>query len=303
MSTTQKNIDDITRTKTALTGDERLPGRDSTGDFKITVENMISSVRSVYPAEEMKMFSVHKEISETFPWFNMSYPDQNWTTDHYATEFIDEMRSRKVIYDEMNTNVSSFTGSWSSGVFTLDNNTANNAMIAELAEEYLFAGSPVTNWRLLNDGTYDFNIIAITVASREIEVSTADHTPTGTSIEIYLHRVYGSTTSARHHSWAGLGLYMIGGNKVSGLRRRDAMQRITGTFGRTSTVGVNLNSGELSGAFSQKSSRSYKTSDAVGTSYNIKFDSADSPDARTATKTRIESGTLSLYLYVGSYTA
>lgn len=300
MSTTHKTIDDITRTKTALTGDERLPGRDSTGDFKITVENMISSVQSVYLAEEMKLFSVHKAISETFPWFNMSLPDQNWTTDHYATDFIDEMRSRKVIYDEMNTNVSSFTGSWSSGVFTLDNNTANNAMLAELAEEYLFAGSPTTNWRLLNDGTYDFNITAISTVSRQITVSTADHSPTGTSISIYLHRVYNSTTSARHHSWAGLGLYMIGGGKVSGLRRRDAMQQITGSRAGVRALAAGTNTGAFGSTTESNTNYGGSSSAAVIT---LNFDSANSPQARTDAKTRIESGTLNIYLYVGSYRA
>lgn len=238
----------------------------------------------------------HTAISSSFPWFNMSLPDQNWTTDHYSADFIAEMRSRKVIYDELDTAVSSFTGSWSSGTFTLDNNTANNAMLAELAEEYLFAGSPTTNWRLLNDGTYDYNVTGITVASRQITVSTADHTPSGTSIEIYLHRVYGSTTSARHHSWAGLGLYMIGGNKVSGLRRRDALQQFVWKKSGTGTAtGQTLNS-DAGGNYPMP------WGNTTGTDQSS-FWAAASGTLRTASKTRIESGTLSLYLYVGSYTA
>ena len=295
MATTHKTIDDIIRTKTALTGDERVPGRDSSGDFKITVGNMISSVQSVYLAEEMKIFSVYKEISATFPWFCMSLPDQNWTTDHYSADFIAEMRSRKVIYDELDTNVSSFTGSWSTGVFTLDDNTANNAMLAELAEEYLFAGSPVTNWRLLNDGTYDYNVTAISVAARTIEVSTADHTPSGTSISIYLHRVYGSTTSARHHSWAGLGLYMTGSNKVTGLRRRDTMQ---GHYHANPAV-VDIASSVVGGVGGHLASVN------AGPQYNTVGPITDGTNGtpRTGPKTEIESGTVLAYVFAGSYTA
>lgn len=237
----------------------------------------------------------HTAISSSFPWFNMSLPDQNWTTSNYSTDFIDEMRSRKVIYDELNTNVSSFSGTWLSDTFTLTNNTANNAILAELAEEYLYAGSPTTNWRILHDGTNEFNIIAISTAARTIQVNLDGKTATGTSISIYLHRVYGSTTSARHFSWAGLGLYMVGNNKISGLRRRDALQghwhNITGTAIGGAPGNTMLH-------------------DQPGMNYTPTYIKATTPIAdgtngtpRTAPKTRIESGTLNIYLYVGSYTA
>ncbi len=49
-----KTIDDITRTKTSLDGSERLPARDSLGDFKITVDNIKASIISspVYSTDE-----------------------------------------------------------------------------------------------------------------------------------------------------------------------------------------------------------------------------------------------------------
>jgi hypothetical protein len=222
------------------------------------------------------------------------------------------MRSRKVIYDELSTAVSSFTGTWSSGVFTLDNTTANNAMLAELAEEYLYAGSPTTNWRLLNDGTNDFNVTAISTSARTITVSTTDHTPSGTSISIYLHRVYGSTTSARHFSWAGLGLYMVGNNKISGLRRRDAFQGwqlgatadSTGArdyWGRAQLRDrVNTDGGST---ISNYASIYVNTGFQGGANMLKATNNGTDGDPRTDTKTRIESGTLNIYLYVGSYTA
>lgn len=44
MSTQPKTIDDITRTKTSLDQTERIPGRDSSGDFKITIQNLVASI-------------------------------------------------------------------------------------------------------------------------------------------------------------------------------------------------------------------------------------------------------------------
>ena len=44
MADIYKTIDDITRTKTSVDGTERIPARDSSGDFKITVANFQSSL-------------------------------------------------------------------------------------------------------------------------------------------------------------------------------------------------------------------------------------------------------------------
>ena len=53
MATESKNIDNIDRTKTSLDGTERIPARDSSGDFKITVANLQASLSapSTYYAE------------------------------------------------------------------------------------------------------------------------------------------------------------------------------------------------------------------------------------------------------------
>jgi len=215
MSTQPKTIDDISRTKTVIDGTERVPGRDSSGDFKITIANLISSLQSLYIGQEMKFLNCYKPISSSFPWFCMSLPDATLATTNYDSAFIDEMGSRKVTYDEFNTAVSSFSGTWSGSNFTLDNNAANVAMIAELYEDWLFAGSPTSGWRILVSGGSEYNITGFTVASRIITVSGS---PSGTSIEIYLNRILGSTTSCKHFSWAGLGLYMTGQNKITVLR-------------------------------------------------------------------------------------
>lgn len=294
MSTQPKTIDDISRTKTVIDGSERVPGRDSSGDFKITITNLISSLQSLYIGQEMKFLNCYKPISASFPWFCMSLPDQTLTTANYDSAFIDEMRSRKVIYDEFNTAVSSFSGSWSGSNFTLDNNAANVAMIAELYEDWLFAGSPTSGWRILVSGGSEYNITNIVTSTRKITVSGS---PSGTSIEIYLNRILGSTTSAKHFSWAGLGLYMTGQNKITGLRRRNKMQ---GHYHQVYFQSIGLSGGVGDAAYN--STNSPGTYDRGPNAKQLVSDGTNGTP-RTGPKTEMESGTVLAYVFVGSYTA
>ena len=58
MSTHPKTIDDISRTKTVVDGTERVPGRDSSGDFKITIADLVSFLQSSYVgAIDLNVFS------------------------------------------------------------------------------------------------------------------------------------------------------------------------------------------------------------------------------------------------------
>ena len=297
MSTQPKTIDDINRTKTVVDGTERMPGRDSLGDFKVTMANLIQSLQSLYIGQEMKFLNCYKPISASFPWFCMSLPDQTLTTTNFDSAFIDEMRSRKVIYDEFNTAVSSFSGSWSGSDFTLDNNAANIAMIAELYEDWLFAGSPTSGWRILVSGGSEYNITGFTVASRIITVSGS---PSGTSIEIYLNRILGSTTSAKHFSWAGLGLYMTGQNKITGLRRRDKFQGHL--HYSASPDGVNgYSRGYAAGTYVGPAYGTVDLHTELKTSSPITDGTNGTP--RTGPKTEMESGTVLAYVFVGTYTA
>jgi hypothetical protein len=263
-----------------------------TDDYS-AVDKLTNST-ALFAGEDIRLMKVYKAISEAFPWFCLSLSDQNWTTSHYSAEFISTMRTRKVIYDEMGASpVSSFGGAWSGDTFTLTDNTANVAMITALAREYLYAGSPTTNWRLLHDGTNEFNIIAISVSARTIQVNLDSKTAAGSAIEIYKHRVYGSTTSARHFSEAGLGFYQAGGDKISGLRRLDQMQQITGKFhggrwGWYAGEGAFIAESPLDGS-------SYYGRDSTIYLFNSAL------VARTGTKTEIEAGTLLAYIYVGTY--
>lgn len=270
---------------------------DNTVYLKSELETLEGAVSLPVAGEDLKMLKVYKAISASFPWFCLSLADQDWTTAHFSADFIATMRTRKVIYDEMGASpVSSFGGAWAGDTFTLTNNAANVAMITALAREYLYAGSPTTNWRLLHDGTNEFNIIAISVSARTIQVNLDSKTASGSAIEIYRHRVYGSTTSARHFSEAGLGFYQAGGDKISGLRRLDQMQGhehdiiqsdndIVGSYGGSGSA-VTPNATDATAQNPLKTT--------------IKANSTDGTP-RTGTKTEIEAGTLFAYIYVGTY--
>lgn len=43
------NIDQITRTKTTIVGDERMVGRDELGDFKVTIDDLLESLAGKLP--------------------------------------------------------------------------------------------------------------------------------------------------------------------------------------------------------------------------------------------------------------
>jgi hypothetical protein len=277
-----------------------------TDDYS-AVDKLTNST-ALFAGEDIRLMKAYKAISAAFPYFCLSLPDQNWTTAHFSTDFIAEMRTRKVIYDEMGASpVSSFGGAWAGDTFTLTNNAANVAMITALAREYLYAGSPTTNWRLLHDGTNEFNIIAISVSARTIQVNLDSKTASGSAIEIYRHRVYGSTTSARHFSEAGLGFYQAGGDKISGLRRLDQFQgfQTGGTIGGTVRYGLLAGDGyRITG----NAATNYALPDHLTTAQGaatriIPQDDGTNGTPRTGTKTEIEAGTLLAYIYVGTYTA
>jgi len=300
---------DIGASTTVITGsmirniDQKATWASDSDQIK-TRSLLYSTETELLPGEDLRFLATYKAISPTFPWFCMSLPDQTLSVTNYPQSFIDVLRAKKVTYDELNTNVSSFSGTWSGSEFTLDDTVANNAMLAELAEEWLFAGSPTTGWRILVSGGSEYNITNIVTSTRKITVSGS---PSGTSIEIYLNRILGSTTSAKHFSWAGLGLYMTGQNKITGLRRRDKFQgwqlgathTATTYYSRIEAVDVTQPS-NVSATYADIRNGSGLQGDAA--MYTAKSDGTNG-DPRTGPKTEMESGTLLVYMYTGGYTA
>lgn len=281
---------------------------------KITLEDLRGATGFIV-GSSMRTEATLIPISATFPWLCLSYPSVDLTTANYSTEFIDALRSRKYIYDEFGTSpVSAFSGSWSSNVFTLANNAANNAMLAELAEDWLYHGSPVTNFRILRSNGQDYNITNITVATRKITVNIDGSATSGTSIEIFTNRVYRDETKARHFSEAGLATYQAGGGKSGRLFRRDQMQRITGQWlsdsvTREMIVTQDDPSNTGKGAATVKSGLTSQSIPPSGSGHasRLILDTANSPDSRASAttdgETRAKSSSDYRYIYVGSYTS
>jgi hypothetical protein len=256
-------------------------------------------------------------ISSSHPWLCMSLSDRTLNLANYNQAFIDALRARKLTYDEFGASpVTAFTGAWGAGAdankFTLDNNATNIAMLAELAEDWLFASSPVTGWRILGSGGFEFNITGITTATRIITVNLDSESPAGaTSIEIYLNRVYRDATKVRHFSEAGNAAYQAGGtSKFNGLRRRDQFQAwqlgstADGT-GARNYWSYNANRDDLGGsdvAANYSNPRSITTGQGLSNMLKAMNDGTNG-DPRTGLETRAKSGTRYEYVYTGSYTA
>lgn len=91
----QKNIDQIIRTKTTLAGTERFPGRDATGDFKITLANFITAISGYLIGQRVGTRIFTEEditISATDPYFNLSNPTQTLSEANYP-DYIDYLRA------------------------------------------------------------------------------------------------------------------------------------------------------------------------------------------------------------------
>lgn len=116
-----------------------------------------------------------------------------------------------------------FTGVAAAAIITLDNNAANNALLAALAEDTLFHGGYV-DWRTITWDNTDYPITLVNAVTREITVVGAPTAGAGTAT-LYSYRIAGSTTTARLHKADGLVLATAGASgRVAGLRTRDAIQ-------------------------------------------------------------------------------
>ena len=246
---------------------------------------------------------VKKELSIDFPAVCL--------TDFIGTKNIEaanvpalvlEKRSEKLIYLEGQVGETSvFGGTVSGSVFTLADNTANNDLVAGLAEWFAANGEYTT----IDIGGVTYQINDVDASTRAITVTG---TPTGTSAEIYPHRIAGSTTTARLWSWVGKTAIGAGTTEtLAMMMRRDQMQQITGSAGfrrRSDALRAFL---EESGAISQGADGASTNSYSGGASFQptdtFNFNSANSPNARTGTTTHSPDVSVHWYQWAGTYVA
>lgn len=238
--------------------------------------------------------------SVTFPRFCMTnfsgstaLSTTNWP------DLVPYLRNQTAAYlEDQVGGTDSYTGTVTGSDIVLDDNAANNAIIAALNEDQLAFGS-FTDWRTVDINTVTFDIAGIDVGTRTITVTG---TPSAGSQEaqFYPHRIAGSTTTARVHSWVGRVLTGAGGaDVIAGLLRRDRMQQITGVAGNfrgesTNTTGAFTYGGAAINSF---------VVSGTSTGQQIQFDSANSPGARTGIDTHGPDAGAHIYIHGGRFIA
>jgi len=180
---------------------------------------------------------------------------------------------------DQSTYNSTFTGSWSGTTFILTNNAQNKILIDALSEDAYYQGASIssnvitpinnTNWLVLRWGSTDINITSFNISTPSITIASGS--PSGTTIELYPHRIAGST-DARHKQVDDSVLINNGIQVVNGLRLRDRMQ------GHTHNPNL-LNSGNKGVILSARTDGTNALGFGGGTDYSWDYFINDIPSA------------------------
>lgn len=140
------------------------------------------------------------------------------------------LSSQSVSVIDFDNYVSSFNGTWAGTTFTLNDTAQNRVLIQALSEDHIMGANSFSDWMILRWGTTDINITGANFNPANRTLTVASGTPTGTSIELYPFRTT-TSTQAVHKQVLDVHFGVGGLEIVSGLRRGDKMQPITGGFG------------------------------------------------------------------------
>lgn len=152
------------------------------------------------------------------------------TTSYVVDEPI-TLSSQAVSLIDQSTYSSIFSGAWSTTAFTLTDNAQNKILLDALTEDAYYTGASIssnvitpintTNWLILRWGTTDINITSFNPTTRVLNIASGS--PSGTTIELYPHRISGSI-NAYHKQVEDSVLINNGIQVVNGLRLRDRFQ-------------------------------------------------------------------------------
>ena len=152
------------------------------------------------------------------------------STTHTIDEPLTASAQSCSIVDQSNY-ISTFSGNWVGTAFTLDDNAQNRILLDALIEDAYYQGASMnanlitpinpSNWIILRWGTTDINITSFNPITRVINIASG--TPSGTTIELYPHRILNSN-DARHKQVEDSVLINNGMQIISGLRLRDRIQ-------------------------------------------------------------------------------
>ena len=275
----------------------------------VQIYNSIRYGRSVGEIFPLQFRKTPTEFDETdpdtfFPALLLTDSSQTLSEDNYPA-YVPLLRAEKLQVGS----TEDFTGSAAGSVITLADNADNNSLMEALAEDQLFEGT-YTDWRTVTWDGSDYPITDVDPVTREITVTGTPSAGAGTAT-FHPYRISGSATTARLLNADGLVLATAGtGGTVAGLRVRDQMQRITGSYAAGRNIDGNTAGGTASGALSQDTIGNRDSASGTGISTDkqgFSFDSADSPDARASETTdgvtRPRAMGSYLYIHVGRYIA
>ena len=163
-----------------------------------------------------------------WPAINLSSIDVTLTVDNtdIPQASLDHLRAKYLIYlPGKSGEVSQWSVTVSGSDITFPNNTSANATLAALSEDKDVQGT-FTNGRTVNIDNIDWAITGINLVTRVVTVSGSPTTGSQTA-RFYLHRIAGSTTTARLFEVSGES-FIAGGDAngyfIAGLRTRGYFQ-------------------------------------------------------------------------------
>lgn len=239
---------------------------------------------------EFVQFPFRKALAADFPFIRLGRAAQE-IDEAVVPDFVSELWSIPTYFEkDDDTEIHEFTGVATASVVTLDDTSGglgqNEEIIAALAEDQEFEGAAC---RCITFSDVDYPIVSVNALTRAITVTG---TPTAGAVSIYPFRRPTEAGKVKLLKNDGLVLATAGASgRVVGLQTRtdgkqaDQMQQITERIDRLLS---RLPPAIKTGAFSV-------SLDVLGTSVGsggdgrreneLRFDSANSPDARTGTVT------------------
>lgn len=219
-------------------------GADPKGDFA-DIATRLDYLQNLRPIGEIFELARYKAPATSFPalpliWSDRTLSDANWP------DLIPELRDTKMVYmpgegsEKSAFDITHYARASNVITITLANTTAELALLAMIAEANLVHGSFSSWWSLnlpvaLGSGDVpagDYAITGIDAVSRLITFAHAGSnvgtTAVSRTVEIYPHRIPGSTTTARHYKVVGRSLVSANdadGEVWAGAMRRDRFQK------------------------------------------------------------------------------
>lgn len=215
------------------------------------VEKLINNLGLYIKVGKVVMYDDYYDPAADFPYFCLSNNDQTLTTTHWP-DLVPHLRGKKLRYMAGTTSakfafdVTTYAISSNVATLTFANTTAENKILAALAEDQLVHGS-FTSWRTItlpsaigsiSAGTYA--ITAISASSRTVSFAYTATNASGSvtsTAEFYPHRLSTADdsggTQARHFAVQGRGFFTPNESSaefIGSLRRRDRMQSFLPNF-------------------------------------------------------------------------